>query len=62
MADNSIDTMTKQLGCMQKQLDWAAKATIEINEKSMNLQRQIEAVKSEEMKTKELLQKVLKVR
>lgn len=62
MTPNSIDTLIQKLDSIQSDLTAAAKSATEFEAKSTQLRKQVEGIKTESNKARELLQKLSKVR
>ena len=62
MTPNSIDTLMKKIDSIQADLTTILKCAIEFEAKSAQLKKQVEGIKGESSKARELLLKLSKVR
>ncbi len=62
MTSNSIEILIQKLDNIQSDLLAAMKNATELDEKASKLRKQIEVIKEENHKAKELLQKLSKIR
>jgi len=62
MTPNSIDMLMQKLDSIQSNLSAAMKSVNDLEVKSAQLRKQVEVVKGENTKARELLQKLSKVR
>ena len=62
MTPNSIDTLLQKLDSIQADLSAVVKTATEFEAKSAQLKKQVEGIKTESSKARELLVKLAKVR